>query len=131
MPTMTIIRRASAIAMILLSIIMTKKSEINADINSYSNNSNPCATSGDNNDNNMEGNKISASTPTPSNRNADNALLERNNKNNVIRLPRFIGHPNGIVLLVFKQKQSTTKQSIIPRHKITHESLVLQVLKQQ
>ena len=34
----------------------------------------------------------------------------------------FISHPNGIILRVFKQKQSTTRQDIVPRHKIAHES---------
>ena len=38
--------------------------------------------------------------------NADNAPPRRNNKNNVMRLQRFIGHPNGIVFRVFKRKQS-------------------------
>merc|ERR1712238_236401 len=63
-----------------------KKSENNADNNSNSNNNNNrCADSDDNN--------------------ADNAPPGRNNKNNV-RLPRFIGHPNGIVFRVFKRKRS-------------------------
>merc|ERR1712238_254049 len=83
-----------------------KKSENNADDNnSNSNNNNRCADSDDNNDNNKDGNFISASTPPPSDSNADNAPPGRNNKNNV-RLPRFIGHPNGIVFRVFKRKRS-------------------------
>ena len=38
-----------------------------------------------------------------------------------LSVPSFISHPNGIVLRVFKQKQSTTKQSIVPRHVIAHK----------
>jgi len=82
-----------------------KKSEKNADNNSNSNNNNRCADSDDNKDNNKDGNFISASTPPPPDSNADNAPPGRNNKNNV-RLPRFIGHPNGIVFRVFKRKRS-------------------------
>ena len=52
-----------------------QKSKINEDNNSLSNN-NRCTNSEDNNDNNKDGNFISASTPTPSDSNADNALLE-------------------------------------------------------
>merc|ERR1712238_132501 len=96
-----------------------KKSENNADNNSNSNNNNNrCADSDDNNDNNKDGNFISASTPPPSDSNANNAPPGRNNKNNV-RLPRFIGHPNGIVFRVFKQKRRSTdafadKRRIVP-----------------
>ena len=71
----------------------------------------------------MNGNVISASIPTPSDSNADNAPSGRNNKNNMIRLPRFISNSNEIVLRVFEQKQSMTKQNIVPRHEIKHESL--------
>ena len=108
-------------------------------------NNNRCADSEDNNDNNKDGNFICASTPAPSDSNADNAPPGRNNKNNTIRLPRFIGHPNGTILQVFKQKRSllsssstrldtlsvikksrlprfTTKQSVVPQHEIAHES---------
>ena len=81
-----------------------KNSENNNDNNSLCD-KNRCANSDDNNDNNMNGNRISAFTPTPSNNNADNAPPGRNNKNNVMRLPSFISHPNGIVLRDFKQKQ--------------------------
>ena len=54
----------------------------------------------------MDGNEVSTSTPTPSDSNDDNAPPGRTNKNNMMRLPRFIGHPNEIVLRVLKQKQS-------------------------
>merc|ERR1719162_815948 len=85
-----------------------KKSENNDDNNSYSNN-NRCANSEDNNDNNTDGNFISASTPPPSDSNADNAPPGRNNKNNV--RPKFISHPNGIVLRVFKWKSNKPRQT--------------------
>ena len=32
-----------------------------------------------------------------------------------MRLLRFIGHPNGIVLRVFKQKQSTSASTLLPK----------------
>ena len=40
-----------------------------------------------------------------------------------MRLLRFIGHPNGIVLRFFKRKRPTTvvKQIIVPRHETAHE----------
>jgi len=42
-------------------------------------------------------------------------------------LPRFIVHPNGIILRVFKRPTTILKQSIVPRHKTAHElSLYLQ-----
>jgi len=68
-----------------LSIPMTKFRKKNVNNNSTSNN-NYYAASGDNTDNNVDGNKIVASTPIPSDSNADDAPPGRNNKNNVIRL---------------------------------------------
>ena len=94
-----------------------KRSEKNADNNSNSNN-NFCAHSEDNNDNNKDSNFISASTHPSSDSNADNAPPGRNNKNNVMRLPRFIGHQNGIIFRVFKQKQSTSSSSSMVKRKI-------------
>ena len=80
-----------------------EQSEKNADNNSNSNNNNNCcADSDDNNDNNKDGNFVCAFAPPPSDSNADNASPGRKNKNNVMRLPRFIGHPNEIVFRVFK-----------------------------
>ena len=85
------------------SLIQITKDQKKAN-NIFSSNNICYADFEDNNDNNKDGNFISASTPTPSNCNADNAPPGRNNKNNVMRLPRFIGHPNGIVFRVFKPK---------------------------
>merc|ERR1712238_319627 len=94
-----------------------KKSENNADNNSNSNNdNNRCADSDDNNDNNKDGNFISASTPPPSDSNANNAPPGRNNKNNV-RLPRFISHPNGIVFRVRKIPPPTQNLLLPPPRK--------------
>ena len=89
-----------------------KNSENNHDNNSYSNNNNPCADSEDNNDNNTDNNFISASNPPRSNSNADNVPPVRNNKNNVKYLPRFICHPNGMVLQVLMQKTINNRQAI-------------------
>ena len=85
----------------------------NSDNNSSNSNNNPCADSEDNNDNNKDGDIISSSIPIPSNSNADNAPHGRNNKNNMMRLPTFISHPNGIVVRVFNEQQQlkTTKSS--------------------
>ena len=41
----------------------------------------------------------------------NNAPPGRKKKNNLMRLPRFIGHPNGIVLCVFNQKRSKSSLS--------------------
>ena len=96
----------------LAKINNNNKSKNKVDNNFYSNN-NPCADSYNNNDNNKDSNIICASIPTPSNSNADNVSPGRNNKNNVMHLPRFISsHPNRIVLNVFKQS-TTDKQSAL------------------
>jgi len=131
-----------------------KKSENNADNNSNSNNNNNrCADSDDNNDNNKDGNFISASTPPPSDSNADNAPPGRNNKNNVRlprfishpnqrlarsakqRLPSFISHPNGILLRVFKRQRSMIMAASLKKLSarfICHPNgIVLKVLNQK
>ena len=91
----------------LAKINNNNKSKNKVDNNFYSNN-NPCADSYNNNDNNKDSNIICASIPTPSNSNVDNASPGRNRMNNNKYLPRFICHPNGIVLQVLIQKRSTT-----------------------
>ena len=60
----------------------------------------------------MDGNFINASTPPPSNSNADHAPLGKNKTDNVKRLPRFICHPNGIVLQVRIQISSLASSSV-------------------
>ena len=102
-----------------ISINNSNNAKNNDDNNSYSNNNDPWADSEDNNDNNKDGNFISASTLPPSNHNADNAPPGRNNKYNVMRLQRFIGHPNGIVFCVFKKKRSKSSVSQFDRSTVS------------
>ena len=79
----------------------------------------------------MNGNKISAFTPTLFDSNADNAPPGKNNKNNVMCVPRFIGHQNGIVFRVFTQKRISTdvfadkrrKYRIVPSSMLMKKSL--------
>ena len=57
-----------------------------------------------------DGNVFSASIPCDSN--IGNASPKRNNMNNTMRLPRFISHPNGIVLRLLNHKQSTSSETM-------------------